>query len=625
MKELLAVPYSTLVKCPTRWIRVQGMRRDEVEGGIVDGRFQLVRVLGSGHFGTVWLAQDVNTKDELALKLLRSEAWDAPHVFERFEQEARILLGFNHPGIARAIAFSASERPYLALEYVEGTTLEREISSRAEADQLYRAPELIALLDPLFSAVAYAHGQGVVHRDLKPGNILLSRRGGPLRVKVVDFGIAKVLGGAPGDSTTEGRVVGTPTYLAPEQLNSDAIDARTDLFALGTILFELLTLRRTWLRASDGAPLRAHESDSTDARANSWIAMLVRICSGPRPRPSQWRSELSEEIDEVVMRAMAIDPRDRYQSVAELWEAARCALLPDRTELDAIPEDEPTATASSDWNERSTLEELSRTEPEEVSRTEADGERRSGAAQLIVPSWSLFDQREHDGAPDTLVAPAPAHPTTESSSARTQREPEVTHSPPRARARFIVVAPIALSLALVGLAGSRVLFPAPDESAEIVPSELTPVAKASTVAPLGPRPAAPERAKPAASEPAGGMPLGPSSAGAHRAAGPRRIAPDATARVKRSEASSPALVQPARPNPIGELSELLERANERPSDPAILGELSRGIVEASNGLSLGEERTFIQRCAITGALSYDAASLARCLDRLKKALSPAPH
>ncbi|MBI2374111.1 MAG: protein kinase [Deltaproteobacteria bacterium] len=601
------------------------MPDDVLRGDVVDGRFQLTSLLGSGHFGTVWRARDLTTNGELALKILRPEICDAPHVLERFEQEARILLEFSHPGIARAIAFSAGPAPpyYIALEYVRGVTLMSELEMRAKARSHYSPAEILALLDPLFDAVAYAHQRGVVHRDLKPANVLIARPSSRPEVKVLDFGIAKVLGMDPGDSTTSGRLLGTPTYLAPEQLNSESIDARTDVFALGTILFELLTLRRAWLRRADGAPMWAHESDPSDAAPNGWLAMLLRICSAPRPRPSQWRAELSEAVDDLVCRSMAVEPGKRYPSVADLWEATRTALSLERTEL--LAEGEPTA-ASSDWNERSTEKELGSTEPDLI-------ERRSVPAQLIAPDASFFDQH----GSETLVARPPAQSVATSASLGASVTSSAT--PTRSPMRGVFV-PAAISLAagvLVGFVLHRHFL----ASIPIAPPKMAPEIDTS----IPRRASVPETDGPGVGEidaaAALGLPaleptLAPtqtSPSPAHRGGDARRssrrepaAAKRDSARRKDADATSPVgSTQPVQPDPIRQLYGLLARSSQAPNDSGVIDELSRGIIAASNSLAAGPERTSIQRCAITSALSYDSSALAPCLDRLKKALNSAPR
>jgi serine/threonine-protein kinase len=298
-------------------------------GDIIDARFELVTLLGRGASGTVWKAIDLepNARDRyVALKLLLDERADDARDLSRFVQEAKLLARFEHPGIARSIAWSERTTDvYVAMELIDGMTLEDLFVARAKGERPFSREEIASRALALTSAIDHAHAEGVVHRDLKPGNIMVEKPGAAPFVKVLDFGIAKKLVGSDIDPTTAGHVLGSILYIAPEQSRGDPVDRRTDIFAIGTILFEMITLRRAWMRGDDGRP-HPFQSDRLDNEANGPIAVLRRICREPRPRASLERPDLGQDVDRVLARAMAISPDDRFRTARELQIALEHAL-----------------------------------------------------------------------------------------------------------------------------------------------------------------------------------------------------------------------------------------------------------------------------------------------------------
>jgi serine/threonine protein kinase len=195
------------------------------------GRYRLHRMLGTGGMASVWLAEDARLGREVAIKVLAdSLALDAAYV-SRFEREARVAAGLSHPNLVNVFDFSADPpRPFLAMEYVPGATLAELLHGRAHASW---DPE--SLFRELMSALAYVHAAGVIHRDIKPGNVLVGRDG---RSRLTDFGIAR-----PSDGerlTNTGLVIGTARYIAPEVMRGQRPDERSDLYACGVLLRDCL-------------------------------------------------------------------------------------------------------------------------------------------------------------------------------------------------------------------------------------------------------------------------------------------------------------------------------------------------------------------------------------------------
>jgi tRNA A-37 threonylcarbamoyl transferase component Bud32 len=282
------------------------------------GAFRLVRRIGDGGMGTVWLAErsEGGFEQRVALKRVRHEL-DTPGSRQRFGQERRILAALEHPAIARLLdgGFDARGAPWFAMEYVDGETLLH--YARGNALDL-RAR--VGLLRDICFAVAYAHGRLVVHRDLKPANILVTRDGS---VKLLDFGTAGMLEAGRGTSAKDetalprGVVMATPDYAAPEQLRSGDITTATDVYALGVILYELLTDALPYTLVT-----RMPEAMAEELRGISPVPPSQRA-------PDAWARRLCGDFDAIAAKAMAFNPVDRYVS-AEALAADLVAALDDR-------------------------------------------------------------------------------------------------------------------------------------------------------------------------------------------------------------------------------------------------------------------------------------------------------
>jgi eukaryotic-like serine/threonine-protein kinase len=308
----------------------------------LDDRFRLEVRLGSGTFASVWRAHDVTTGQDVALKILYDRFRSDKKVMQRFAQEAKLLMRLIHPHIARAIAFSVEcDYAYVAMEHVRGVTLAHRLTENAARERQFPVRSVSWLCDRLCAAVSYAHAHGVIHRDLKPTNVMINEQKAAPFLKVLDFGIAKVIGSADVDPTTGGRVLGSILYLAPEQIQKGTYDPRSDVFAIACMLFEFLTLRRAWARGLDGRPLRFDQPLDV-AAANNQFAVLHRIARDERPRASASRPDVPALVDEVLIKGMAVEPEERWSTPAELALALRDALTPERArpaEEQATPRD----------------------------------------------------------------------------------------------------------------------------------------------------------------------------------------------------------------------------------------------------------------------------------------------
>lgn len=273
------------------------------------GPFRLIAKLGEGGMGVVYAAEDARLGRMVALKILPPAAVASPDKRRRFLREARAASAVMHPGIAAV--FEVGEHRgevFLAMERVEGKTLRAVLRERGGPLPVERA---LAVARDIARALEHAHRAGVVHRDLKPENVMETPGGA---VKILDFGLAKRIGDAAADAaaggdvaTVEGKILGTPGYMAPEQVHGGAVDARTDIFALGVVLFELLTAERPF-------------------RGPSAIAQIAAIERDPAPAPSAHAASVPASVDAIVARCLEKRPEDRFASCGELAAAIEDAL-----------------------------------------------------------------------------------------------------------------------------------------------------------------------------------------------------------------------------------------------------------------------------------------------------------
>ncbi|WP_369145251.1 protein kinase [Streptomyces sp. R44] len=268
------------------------------EGGVVgDGRYRLTHRLGRGGMAEVFAAEDVRLGRTVAVKLLRADLAEDPVSKARFTREAQSVAGLNHHAIV-AVYDSGEDLvggrpvPYIVMELVEGRTI-RDLLLSAEAPGPEQA---LIIVSGVLEALAYSHQHGIVHRDIKPANVIITHTGA---VKVMDFGIARALHGAQSTMTQTGMVMGTPQYLSPEQALGKAVDHRSDLYATGCLLYELLALRPPFTGETPLSVVYQHVQDA------------------PVP-PSEVTGSVPPELDGLVMRSLAKDPDDRFQSAEEM-------------------------------------------------------------------------------------------------------------------------------------------------------------------------------------------------------------------------------------------------------------------------------------------------------------------
>jgi serine/threonine-protein kinase len=273
-------------------------QEDPLLGRVIDGRYRIEEQLGEGGMGVVYLASHTVLGKKLALKVLRGEMAKDEDTVKRFMQEAQAATAIGQQNIIDISDFGQlpDGTTYFVMEHLDGMALTKLIKQGGSVPMV----DAIRIVRQIAAALGAAHQVGVIHRDLKPDNVMLITRGGdPYFVKVLDFGIAKV-GGAASKLTKTGMVFGTPHYMAPEQAAGQAVDRRTDIYALGVIMYEMFT-------------------GKVPFDADTFMAILSKHMFEPPIPPSQQTHDVKlGAIEDVIMKALAKKPEDRYQHMEEL-------------------------------------------------------------------------------------------------------------------------------------------------------------------------------------------------------------------------------------------------------------------------------------------------------------------
>ncbi len=274
-------------------------------GQIIKDRYKVEELLGEGGMAFVYKARDMQLERDVAIKTLKPNYVDQITFVERFKREAQTAANLNHPNIVQIFDWGIEEEPYFVMEYIEGNTLTSIISSKRS----------VSLSDALFigaqvaNGLQAAHSQGLVHRDIKPGNIMITPDG---KVKVTDFGIVSIQD-EESDITKTGSILGTASYISPEQAQGKAVSIQSDLYSLGTVLYELIT----------GNP---------PFEAESPIATATKHLTEKPERPSKYRKDLPKGIETAILKLLHKNAKDRFKSAEDL----RASLLQQRNQLQMI-------------------------------------------------------------------------------------------------------------------------------------------------------------------------------------------------------------------------------------------------------------------------------------------------
>ncbi len=272
------------------------------------GPYQILEQLGQGGMATVYKAYHPALDRYVAIKVLHSAFLEDESFLARFKREAKVVAQLDHPNIVPIYDFAEEKKqPYLVMKYIEGATLK----ARLKTGKI-KTPEIVQIAEKIGSALSYAHKKQIVHRDVKPSNVLFSREG---QAYLADFGLARIAQGSASTLTSE-QMIGTPQYISPEQaLSQSDLDYHTDIYSLGVMLYELFV-------------------GKVPFNADTPFAIVHDHIYTPLPLPRKINPEVSEDIERVLLKAMAKKPRDRYDSVDALIGALKSAAGSEKEKLD---------------------------------------------------------------------------------------------------------------------------------------------------------------------------------------------------------------------------------------------------------------------------------------------------
>ncbi|MFN8451151.1 MAG: serine/threonine-protein kinase [Anaerolineae bacterium] len=326
-------------------------------------RYEIRERIGSGGMARVYKAWDTNLERLVAIKVLHEHLADDPTFKERFEREAKFIASFNHPNIVQLYDYAVKSRDgfplcYMVMSYIPGSTLRGVMEDAAQHGERLPRERIRQLVDDLTSALGYAHRRGMVHRDVKPGNIILDEHS---RAILTDFGIARMVQSTR--LTADGVSTGTPIYMSPEQASGQPGDSRSDLYSLGIIVYEMLTTRPPFV-------------DDTS------LSVMLKHLNTPHPAPSEFIQ--TRQYDAFMSKALAKKPDERFQSAedfARAFHAAQDSAEIDTVQVAQVQTPAPVKPASSTTSVLQTLSHVARENPRASSAIFVAG---IGALALLV-------------------------------------------------------------------------------------------------------------------------------------------------------------------------------------------------------------------------------------------------
>jgi len=266
--------------------------------GMTLGKYRILEPLGRGGMAQVYKAYHPQLDRYMAIKILRSDLVESNEFLARFRHEAHAVSGLRHVNIVQVFDFDMQDDYYyMVMELLEGDTLRTLLNNYRVRNQRMPLTEVVRILKDVLNGLSYAHAEGIIHRDLKPANIMLTKKG---QAVLTDFGIAQIVGNT--QHTVSGALMGTLNYMAPEQGFKGTCDSRSDIYSLGIVLYEMLT-------------------GYTPFDADTPLAILMKHLNDPLPLPTQVDPALPVSLEAIVLKALAKDPDDRFQSAEEMSKA----------------------------------------------------------------------------------------------------------------------------------------------------------------------------------------------------------------------------------------------------------------------------------------------------------------
>ena len=357
-------------------------------GKQIGGRYHIEALLGQGGMSAVYRATDPNLRRLVAIKMIHTHLSTDPNFVNRFKEEAAAVARLRHPNIVQVHDFNIDgETYYMVLEFLVGETLQTRLKRLNTAGRHMPLDEAVRLCIQLCEAAGYAHDHELVHRDIKPANIMLNVQGQAI---LMDFGIVKIIGGDY--HTATGATIGTAMYMSPEQISSERVDDRADIYSLGVTLYEMISGRPPYM-------------------ADSALTLMMMVLNDPLPYPGELRPGIPESLLGVLRKALAKEPAERFQSMAEMAttlrqvqaELARTTLTPVATSVD-VAESEPAV-----------LPVVPATIDESPTEADVSGTLPVGQPEILTPQVDLQQLEAKSSLapiqPEVLPEAVPIQPT----------------------------------------------------------------------------------------------------------------------------------------------------------------------------------------------------------------------
>ncbi|MDA7025909.1 Stk1 family PASTA domain-containing Ser/Thr kinase [Bacillus sp. CLL-7-23] len=334
-------------------------------GKRINGRYQILRVIGGGGMANVYLAEDIILDREVAIKVLRFDFVHDADFIRRFRREAQSAASLDHPNIVSIYDVGEEDNIYyIVMEYVEGMTLKEYINQNGAL----HPKEAVSIMEQIVSAIAHAHDNQIVHRDIKPHNILINHMG---HIKVTDFGIAMALSSTT--ITHSNSVLGSVHYLSPEQAKGGLSTKKSDIYSLGIVMFELLTAQTPFV-------------------GESAVSIALKHLQAETPSVKRWNASVPQSVENIVLKATTKDPFHRYDTAEDMEKDLKTAFDPNRINENkfVIPTDEMTKAIPIIKDQQKTSESANTNQSEEAPKVSKKGKRKKKRKVWLLVLITLF-------------------------------------------------------------------------------------------------------------------------------------------------------------------------------------------------------------------------------------------